>query len=84
VHINLWASSGALLHEEGPLKENPVDRELLDARVLDHLRSIEGSTAWAMHSGIGATREDVSDACQRLKRQGLVINDGPFWMAVKP
>jgi len=58
----------------------------LDKRVLAHLRSIGGSTAWAMHSGLDATREEVSKACQRLKRKGLVkTSEGQstYWQAVE-
>ncbi|WP_432755340.1 helix-turn-helix domain-containing protein [Pseudomonas sp. WMBT8] len=59
----------------------------LDEKVLAHLRGINGSTAWAMHSGLGSTREEVSKACQRLKRKGLVkTSEGQstYWQAVKP
>lgn len=56
----------------------------LDQRVLDHLQSVNGSTAWAMRSTAKASREEVSKACQRLKRKGMVTNDGPYWQAVKP
>lgn len=56
----------------------------LDRSVLSHLREVEGSTAWAMHKSVKATRVEVSKACQRLKRLGLVSNNGPYWQAVKP
>lgn len=56
----------------------------LDEKILAHLRGIHGSTAWAMRRTVGATREEVSRECQRLKRKGLVTNDGPYWQAVKP
>jgi len=51
----------------------------IDQKVLSHLRSVPGSTAWAMRGAINATREDVSKACQRLKRKGLVVCDGAYW-----
>lgn len=57
----------------------------LDDRVLNHLRGQQGSTAWAMRFAVGATREDVSKACQRLKRKGLVrtsARQSTFWEAV--
>lgn len=56
----------------------------LDKKVLDHLSGINGSTAWMMRNKVGATREEVSKACQRLKRKGLVAADGTYWQAVKP
>lgn len=62
-------------------KPNPT----LDDRVLDHLRQCRGSTAWAMHWAVGATREEVSKACQRLKRKGLVktsARQSNYWEAV--
>ena len=62
-------------------------RIALDTRVLNHLRSVQGSTAWAMCGSVGATREDVSKACQRLKRKGLVKTSETqttYWQAVKP
>ena len=55
-----------------------------DERVLVHLLGIEGSTAHAMRGAVRECREEISKACQRLKRKGLVINKGPFWQAVKP
>lgn len=55
----------------------------LDDKVLEHLRTIKGSTAWIMSSAVGDTRENISKACQRLKRKGLVSVVGSFWM-VKP
>ncbi|PCR94872.1 hypothetical protein CP336_18680 [Pseudomonas fluorescens] len=62
-------------------------RIALDRRVLNHLLSVPGSTAWAMHSAVGATREEVSKACQRLKRKGLVKtseSQSTYWQAVRP
>lgn len=56
----------------------------LDEKVLAHLRDINGSTAWMMRNKVGATREEVSKACQRLRRKGLVAADGTYWQAVKP
>lgn len=44
----------------------------IDSHVLEHLRGIEGSTAWAMRHAIGEDRETISKALQRLKRKGLV------------
>lgn len=58
------------------LKKQQAD---IDQKVLSHLRSVPGSTAWAMRGAINATREDISKACQRLKRKGLVICDGAYW-----
>ncbi|WP_425272127.1 hypothetical protein [Pseudomonas mohnii] len=40
-----------------------------------------------MHSAVGATREEVSKACQRLKRKGLVKTSevqSTYWEAVRP
>lgn len=57
----------------------------LDDRILDHLRRCQGSTAWAMCGAVGATREEVSKACQRLKRKGLVKTSAwqrSYWKAV--
>lgn len=62
------------------------DRIALDRRVLNYLLAVPGSTAWAMHGSVGATREEVSKACQRLKRKGLVKTSEPqstYWQAVK-
>lgn len=59
----------------------------LDNKILAHLRGISGSTAWAMRGAVGATREEVSKACRRLKRKGLVatsIIQNTYWQAVKP
>lgn len=59
----------------------------LDKRVLDYLLARPGSTAWAMYSSVAATREEVSKACQRLKRKGLVETSevqSTFWQAVRP
>lgn len=57
---------------------------ILDAKVLDHLQGIQGSTAYMMRNKVGATREEVSKACQRLKRKGLITASGTYWQAVKP
>ena len=54
-----------------------------DERILGHLLGIEGSTAHAMRGAIRESREEISKACQRLKRKGLVTNKGPFWQAVQ-
>ncbi|AMW64466.1 hypothetical protein PVE_R1G2201 [Pseudomonas veronii 1YdBTEX2] len=62
-------------------------RIALDTRVLNYLRAHQGSTAWAMHGSVGATREEVSKACQRLKRKGLVKTSETqttYWQAVTP
>ena len=62
------------------------DRIALDRRVLNYLLTVPGSTAWAMHGSVGATREEVSKACQRLKRKGLVNTSEThtsYWQAVK-
>ncbi|WP_122558525.1 hypothetical protein [Pseudomonas viridiflava] len=56
----------------------------VDDKVLEHLRSIPGSTAWVMTSAVGEPREAVSKACQRLKRKGLLIVVGSYWSAIKP
>ncbi len=59
----------------------------LDQKVLEHLVGIHGSTAWAMTGAMGASRVEVSKACQRLKRKGLVKTSeaqSTFWQAVKP
>ena len=64
-----------------------TQRIALDKRVLDYLLARPGSTAWAMHSAVGATREEVSKTCQRLKRKGLVKTSevqSTYWEAVKP
>ncbi|WP_286912146.1 MULTISPECIES: hypothetical protein [unclassified Pseudomonas] len=54
-----------------------------DERVLGHLLGIEGSTAHAMRGTIRESREEISKACRRLKRKGLVTNKGPFRQAVQ-
>ncbi|ANF26009.1 hypothetical protein [Stutzerimonas stutzeri] len=57
----------------------------LDQKVLDYLKSSQGSTAWAMTGAVGADRKEVSKACQRLKRKGLVKTcwfQKSFWKAV--
>ena len=62
-------------------------RIALDTRVLNHLRGVQGSTAWAMCGAVGAVREDASKACQRLKRKGLVRTSetqSTYWQAVTP
>lgn len=56
----------------------------LDEKVLNYLLGINGCTAWMMRNKVGATREEVSKACQRLKRKGLVAATGTYWQAVKP
>lgn len=58
----------------------------LDKKVLDHLAGIVGSTAWAMTRAVGADRKEISKACQRLKRKGLVKtseSQSTYWQAVK-
>ena len=64
-----------------------TQRVALDTRVLNHLRNVQGSTAWAMRGAVEGTREDVSKACQRLKRKGLVKTSetqSTYWQAVTP
>jgi CRP-like cAMP-binding protein len=56
----------------------------LDAKVLDYLRTVNGCTAWVMSGRVKTTREEVSKACQRLKRKGLIAANGSYWQAVKP
>lgn len=56
----------------------------LDQQVIDYLRTIDGSTAWAMQGSIGEDREAISKVLYRLKRKGLVVNRGTYWLAVKP
>ncbi len=54
----------------------------IDDRVLEHLRKIQGSTAWAMRHAIGEDRPTISKALNRLKRKGLVeCNGTPYWVA---
>ena len=48
----------------------------IDDRVLEHLRKIQGSTAWAMRHAIGEDRPTISKALNRLKRKGLVECNG--------
>lgn len=55
----------------------------LDGKILVHLRGIAGSTAWAMRGEINETREDISAACQRLKRKGFVRCEGAYWIATE-
>ena len=55
-----------------------------EKEVLNYLRSVRGSTAWAMCGRLCMEREEVSRACQRLKRQGLVKADRAYWQAVQP
>lgn len=58
----------------------------LDGKVLNYLRDRTGSTAWAMTGAIGATREEVSKACQRLRRKGLIETSATqltYWQVVK-
>lgn len=60
------------------MTDNPID-----AKVLDHLRKVQGSTAWAMRRAIGEDRPTISKALNRLKRKGLVeCNGTPFWVAI--
>lgn len=58
----------------------------LDDRILDYLRTVSGSTAWAMRGYIGERdRPTISKALQRLKRKGLVRTNhvqASYWMAV--
>ncbi|MDD2056591.1 hypothetical protein NPS58_03910 [Pseudomonas putida] len=61
------------------------ERAQADARVLKYLQSCQGSTAWAMSGAVRLSREEVSRACQRLKRKGLVATSptlATFWQAV--
>lgn len=63
------------------------ERRQHEDKVLQYLRSVLGSTAWAMTGAVGLSREDVSKACQRLKRRGLVATSPTqvsYWQAVKP
>ncbi|RWU21294.1 hypothetical protein DM813_19090 [Pseudomonas alkylphenolica] len=63
------------------------ERAEAEARVLKHLQGCLGSTAWAMSGAVRLRREEVSKACQRLKRKGLVAtspNQATYWQAVKP
>jgi DNA-binding IclR family transcriptional regulator len=56
-----------------------------DERVLNHLRGCLGSTAWAMSGAVRLSREEVSKACHRLKRKGLVATSPTqttYWQAV--
>ena len=58
----------------------------MDGKVHNYLRDRTGSTAWAMAGAIGATREEVSKACQRLRRKGLIETSATqltYWQAVK-
>ncbi|MNJ36816.1 hypothetical protein D3C77_316180 [compost metagenome] len=58
-----------------------------EERVLKHLMGCQGSTAWAMSGAVRLSREEVSKACQRLKRKGLVATSSTqatYWQAVKP
>lgn len=61
--------------------------ESLDDRVLNYLRTVTGSTAWAMRGQVGEMdRPTISKALQRLKRKNLVRTDllqSTFWKAVK-
>lgn len=57
------------------------ERAQIDEKVLRHLRSIAGSTAWAMRGAVSEDRETISKALQRLKRKGLVECDGFYWQA---
>lgn len=62
-------------------------RIALNTRALNHLRNVQGSTAWVMRGTVGTTREDISKACQRLKRKGLVKTSEiqlTYWQAVRP
>lgn len=55
-----------------------------DEKVLAHLRSVDGSTAWAMCGPLGMEREDVSKSLYRLKRKGLAHTKAglkSYWMA---
>ncbi|WP_416425639.1 hypothetical protein RAM80_07750 [Pseudomonas sp. App30] len=64
-----------------------MKQKTIDTKVLEHLQTVDGSTAWAMCGAVGAEREDVSKACQRLKRRGLVRTSPDlkaYWQAVKP
>jgi hypothetical protein len=58
----------------------------LDDRVLSYLRSVYGSTAWAIRGHVGERdRPTISRALQRLKRKGLVRTDSlhaAYWKAV--
>lgn len=62
--------------------------ESLDERVLKFLRTVTGSTAWAMRGSVGEMdRPTISKALQRLKRKGLVRTDylqQSYWKATKP
>lgn len=56
--------------------------DLLDKKVLKHLKSIGGSTAWMMRFAIGEDRPTISKSLQRLKRKRLVAANGFYWKAV--
>lgn len=50
-----------------------------DQSVLAYYQRYGGATAWACSCELRVAREDVSKSLQRLKRKGVVKNNGPYW-----
>lgn len=51
----------------------------LDQSVLAYYQLQGGATAWICSSALQVPREEVSKALQRLKRKGVMKNNGAFW-----
>lgn len=52
-----------------------------DKNVYDYyLDKQTGCTAYICSLGLRRRREEVSKSLQRLKRKGLMKNDGSYWM----
>jgi hypothetical protein len=51
----------------------------VDESVLAYFQRGGGGTAYICSSYISATREEVSKSLQRLKRKGVMKNNGAFW-----
>lgn len=54
----------------------------LDTEVLKYYESRVGACAHYCATALKLERSDVSKALQRLKRKGLVTNDGSYWKRV--
>ena len=50
-----------------------------DKAVLSYYQRKGGATAWICSIALQCPREDVSKALQRLKRKGVMKNNGSYW-----
>ncbi|MGP5236434.1 hypothetical protein [Pseudomonas helleri] len=63
------------------MSQQQIRNYSVDESVLAYFQRGGGCTAGrcASYIGMGATRDEVSKSLQRLKRKGVMKNNGPFW-----